>query len=92
MDTTTASVYIATGPSQHVTAFSNANCNPGEGNQEILGSTGGPCVELDSHFPNGRIQSLLFNVNVICSMGSLIAGLPEEAALALKAAAKSGLV
>ncbi|EPE25347.1 hypothetical protein GLAREA_01259 [Glarea lozoyensis ATCC 20868] len=92
MDPTTASVYIATSPRQHVTAFSNAACNPGENNKELLGSTGGACVELGTHFNQGAIHSLLFNIPVFCVIADLVEGMPEAAVEGLKMALELGLL
>jgi hypothetical protein len=92
MDPTTASVYIATSPGQHVTAFSNAACDPGTNNIDLLGSTEGPCVELGTHFNRGAIHSLFFNIPLFGFIPDLIAGMPEKAGDALMMAFELGLL
>ena len=92
MDPSTGSVYLAKGPSQRITAFANSACNPGKDNADILGSVGGPCVDTTNRFDTGIIQSVLFDVPVICTIGKLVSGLPEEAANALGAAIDAGLI
>ena len=77
MDPKTASVYIATGPSQHVTAFANSDCTPGTNNADVLGKTGGACVDLKKKFPDREIHSVLFYVKGICDVADFVSGVVE---------------
>jgi hypothetical protein len=71
----------ATGPSRHVTVF--AKQPVAIDNEHVLGSTGGPCVELDEYVNAGPIQSFLFNVPIIYSIRVLITRPPKIEADAL---------
>ena len=68
IDTTTASVYLATSPGQSMYAFSSSGCVAGADGDQYLGNIGGECHEVDTQFTGGRMQSVFFWVPHVCDV------------------------
>ena len=79
MDTSTASIYIATSPGQKVFAYANKACNPGTDKEDYLGILRGKCRNPGEEFPyQGAVQSVQFWTPVVCALGDVFVDLPEE--------------